>query len=48
MLATRKRSQFLKQISIRRKICFPSSNTKFFVVISLPLEGIIGFTFRKK
>ena len=39
-LAIHKRRQFLKEISIRRKISSPSS--------SLPLEGIIGSTFRKK
>ena len=35
------------EISIRRKICSPTSKN-FFIVISLPLEGIIGSTSRKK
>ena len=46
-LATYKRRQFLKEIAIRWKICFPSSNN-FLIKVSLPLEGIIGSTFRKK
>ena len=30
ILATHKRRQFLKKISIRRKICSPSSNKNFY------------------
>ena len=45
-LATHKRRQLLMEISIRRKIC-SHTNKKIFHY-SLPLEGVIGSTFRKK
>ena len=46
-LATHERRQFLKEISSGRKPV-PLVVTKKIIIISLPLEGIIGSTFRKK
>ena len=47
LVATHKRRRFLKEISASQKICSVSRNSCF-NKISLPVEGRIGSTVRKK
>ena len=47
-LATHKRREFLKDEFLLNGKSVPLLVRKFFIIISLPLEEIIGSTFRKK